>query len=522
MSGTFDKKSSGAIRRQARLEKELKAKRKTRIIAISVSAVLAVLLIGALFINSKYARRTLPAVTIGGRGFSAAEFDYFYRTASYEYIDLYNSQLGEYASDYLPANQHPPYTNQINPMTGDPWSDTFKDYAISNMTNLVQKYNAAIAAGFVMSDEDRAKMESDIDMIRTQAATYEGATFESYLQAAFGPNMNEALFRKISEMISISNAYNNQMRDSFTFTNAELAAYYDENKDTLDIYAHRFFLVRPEAVSQEDYETTDEYDAAVADALDESRALAAQFAAGIESEDDFIAAAREYDETLFADDDSTLREYPGAWLGSDYGPWLMEPDRQYGDVTAAESTSGAYVVFFVSRDSNDYRMTEMRQMLFMRPTVSPEDYAEGADDPEYLEAFELADAEARERAEAMLDLFVRGGATEDALLMVMTGNTDDSTEGGFYDKISKDLSGEMKVVPEIEEWLFDPARHYGDYELIRTESYGYHLVFFMGYGERYCDYLAESKLRDEAHKAWSEGLDPVDVAERWAFIFVSL
>jgi hypothetical protein len=200
----------------------------------------------------------------------------------------------------------------------------------------------------------------------------------------------------------------------------------------------------------------------------------------------------------------------------------MEPDRQYGDVTAAESTSGAYVVFFVSRDSNDYRMTEMRQMLFMRPTVSPEDYAEGADDPEYLEAFELADAEARERAEAMLDLFVRGGATEDALLMVMTGNTDDSTEGGFYDKISKDLSGEMKVVPEIEEWLFDPARHYGDYELIRTESYGYHLVFFMGYGERYCDYLAESKLRDEAHKAWSEGLDPVDVAERWAFIFVSL
>jgi len=334
--------------------------------------------------------------------------------------------------------------------------------------------------------------------------------------------MNETLFRKISEMVSIANVYNNQVRESFSFTAAELAAYYDENKDTLDIYAHRFFLVRPETVSREDYLTDDEYDAALEEALDATRALADQIAAEIESEDDFIMAAREYDETLFEDDESTLREYPGAWLGSNYGPWLMESDRQYGDITTAESTSGTYVVFFVSRDSNDYRMTEMRQMLFMRPAVSAEDYAEGVDDPEYLSDFELADTEARERAEAILDLFVRGGPTEEAFLMIMTGNTDDSTEGGFYDRISKDLSGEMKLVAEIEEWMFDPARQYGDYELIRTQDYGYHLVFFMGYGERYCDYVAENKLRDDAHKEWSEGLEPVDVAERWAFILASL
>ena len=84
MSGLFDKRSDGATRREARTQKEQQARQKSRIIAISVLLVVALLFVAALFINSNFIRRTLPAITIGGRSFTAAEFDYFYNMAVFE------------------------------------------------------------------------------------------------------------------------------------------------------------------------------------------------------------------------------------------------------------------------------------------------------------------------------------------------------------------------------------------------------------------------------------------------------
>ena len=102
----------------------------------------------------------------------------------------------------------------------------------------------------------------------------------------------------------------------------------------------------------------------------------------------------------------------------------------------------------------------------------------------------------------------------------MADYPDDTTEGGFYDKISKSAS-QNKMVPEIEDWLFADGRQYGDYELIRTEDYGYHLVFFMGYGERLCDFLADSGMRTRDYNAWKESLAPVEATKRWAFTLTS-
>ena len=34
------------------------------------------------------------------------------------------------------------------------------------------------------------------------------------------------------------------------------------------------------------------------------------------------------------------------------------------------------------------------------------------------------------------------------------------------------------MVPEFNDWIFDPARVYGDTDLVKT-SYGYHIMFFV-------------------------------------------
>lgn len=518
MSGSFDKKSAGAARRLERAEKERKEKRKTRIITLSVVVVLVVLFAGALFLNSKFARRTMTAVTVGGVNFTAVEFDYFYHTSYQEYRQNMTDQWGDYASSMLPSTERPLSSQIFDQETGRTWADFFVDYAFLQMTEAVQYHNAATAAGYKLPDDKRADMDGEIADFKQYVELY--TEFDSYLQMLYGSNINESSFRKINEFIYTANAYSEYVRDTFSYSPAELDAYYFEHRDSLDIFTYRYFLVSAESVSQEDYPTDEEYDAAKEAALAEAAVMAAEIFASIDNEDDFINAAREYDESAYEDRDSTMHSYPGSWLGSYYGPWMRENEHEYGDMTTADMTNGTYIVFYIGRDGNSYNMTEMRQILIMRDFIDPDEFEDGEDDPAYHAAAELADAEARERAENILNLFVEGNATEDFLIGMMEEYSDDTTEGGFYDEISKDYY-HNKMVEEIETWLFEPGRQYGDYELIETADYGYHLVFFMGFGEKFSDRLAGDEMRNNDYSEWKENLAPVDTVKRWAFMLTA-
>jgi hypothetical protein len=92
MSGLFEDRTDGASRREARTQQEQLARRKTRIIAVSVVTALALLFVGALIINSSFIRRSATAITIGGVDFTATEFDYFYNNAFHEFQNWANMQ----------------------------------------------------------------------------------------------------------------------------------------------------------------------------------------------------------------------------------------------------------------------------------------------------------------------------------------------------------------------------------------------------------------------------------------------
>ena len=520
MSGAFDKKTDKVNRREERAIKEQKEKKKIRLISIIVVVVFALLVGGALFVNSKYIRRALPAITIGGKDFSAVEFDYFYNNAYKEYEDYFNNNFGDYAASYLPSSEIPHSSQIQNYETGETWADYFNDYTVTQLSEMVQYYNAANEAGFTISQEARDAIEEEISNYRLYAEMYGYPSMDAFLQAIFSNYTNEKCLRNVLEFVSAASSYSESIRDSLTFSDAELAEYYSENRDSLDSFTYRYFLYRAETVLSEDYETDEEYEEAKSAALAVANDEAAEIVAGIESEEGFIAAAEEYGGEEYSDPDSTLKTYPGSWLGDTYGPWLRDEARVFGDVTSIEMTTGAYIVFYVSRDPNEYRMVEMNQILVMRDVPSADDYEEGEDDPAYLEAIANADPDAREKAETALNLFIEGGATKEALIGLMEEYSDDTTADGFYDLISTDPAGN-KMVPEIEEWLFAPGRQVGDYELIRTEDYGYHLVYFSGYGDRYCDYQADQGLRDIGYNEWKESLPEVESEKHWAFMFTS-
>ena len=511
MSGMNENKFMRDDRRDARSLQEQREKKKTRTIAVTVIVILAVLFAGALFINSRYVRRNIPAVSVAGVNFSAVEYDYFFMNVYNDYTQTLNEQLGDSAGDMLPNTEKPLKSQIYDTATGQTWADWFGELALSRMSESAVLYNAAQADGFVMPDEAREKMEEDLDLLKQSYFWYGANSFDEFLRGWYSPSMNEKSFRKIIEFVSTVEAYSKYKYDSFSYDADTLAAYYNENRNDLDNFIYRILTIRSDSVNEADYSTEEEYNTAVSAAAAATKGLVREILSGISSEADFIAAAREYSEEEYGTDDSTLLTHSGEQLGDDYGPWLKEDGRKPGDITTVDMSGGTYIIYFVNRDANEYRVAEMRQILIQRAALNEDDYAENE---EYQAAFEEAETGAKERAETALELFTAAGATEQALIDLVEEHSDDPTEGGHYTKIYKGM-----MVPEIDSWLFDPGRQIGDFELIRTESYGYHLVYFSGFGEQYNDFASDSRMRTADFTAWTESLEKPEAITRWAFAF---
>ena len=106
-------------------------------------------------------------------------------------------------------------------------------------------------------------------------------------------------------------------------------------------------------------------------------------------------------------------------------------------------------------------------------------------------------AEAKAKAEELLAQYEAGEHTEDAFAAIGDAARDDGTaaESARYEDITP---GQM--VEDFENWCF--ADHeVGDTGIVES-SYGYHVMYFSGYGTNYRMKLVEDQLRSDAYDAW--------------------
>jgi hypothetical protein len=414
-----------------------------------------------------------------------------------------------------------PLSDQINPTTGESWAEYFTEMALSSMTEITTLYNLARAEGFVLSPEHLEEIDEEMAMLEMQVLFSQVPSVDSLLQRMFGSAMNESTYRSILEMTFIARYFSEHKRSSINFTTDEIADYYNEHKDELDAFNYREFLVHIELPADLP-EDEEEFENAIAQALIEANQIANDFADEIYSEEDFIWIAGSYSEHL-SSPEATHRRFQGARLSANLSEWMLDASRTYGDKTILESDQGSTIVFFVSRDDNNYRTVAMRQLLLLRQTVNPEDFMLGIYDPEYIEALENADFELQERAREVYALFNAAGRTEEALRELIEEYSDEDT-GGYYSDITRiqyngyDFQA-MRVVQELEDWLFD-NRVIGDSELIYTEAFGYHLTIFMGEGDIFFEMIALDRLRTAQHNQWLEGLERAAPVRHAAFFLV--
>jgi len=525
MSGMFDKKSDKLKKKQEQTEKEQNEKRKTRRTALIIISVLLVVSAVAITLNSNFVRRTLPVVTIEGVSFTTAQFEYFVHA---EYLDHVNfwTQMG--MEDTLPDPNRQLSAQQSIFSDDMTWADYFIDQALATLSQLVAVYNAANEYGFELTEEHLESIDDDLAMLAMQAAAWEFPSTDSLLQRQFGSSMNERIYREILEFLLIAGAYSEHVRDSFEYSEQELIAYYTEHRNDLDFFNFRQVLVHADHVNEEDFTDEDDYNEALQNARDDALAAAYEILTDVESEDDFIAGAGEFNE-MFVDPIFTIRQVQGTDLVEDLRDWMIDDERSYGDTIVIEINEGQTytALFYISRDDNNYQIVGMRQILLSRVPIDPSEFPEGEEDPMYLEAVELAEEELRARGALVRSLFESAGGTEVALLELIEEHSDDPTEGGYYPSIamasfSSPGFNAMRVVPEIEEWLFDEARRVGDWELIYTEAFGYHLVYFTGFYGVFFEAIATERMQAVDHEEWTENLYRGTPERTAAFFFVQV
>jgi parvulin-like peptidyl-prolyl isomerase len=190
--------------------------------------------------------------------------------------------------------------------------------------------------------------------------------------------------------------------------------------------------------------------------------------------------------------DAYLQEYYGVFADYDsyyefmrqYYTALNYDDMIYNGFTFTDSEVSDYYDEHADElgvDKDDTLMVNVRHILIQPETVDDITDDDGNVDEEATEAAqEEANAAALAELQELYDEWLAGDATEDSFGNLAYMNSDDGgsySNGGLYENV---YPGEM--LAEFNDWCFDPSRQPGDTGIVETD-YGYHLLYFVGYGD---------------------------------------
>ncbi len=156
--------------------------------------------------------------------------------------------------------------------------------------------------------------------------------------------------------------------------------------------------------------------------------------------------------------------------------WAFSDEREINDglVIKNEEQNSYDVYYLISLPKRDEtRLTTIRQIL-----IDPADYKNSK--------------AAKKEAEEILDTLKERDFNKKDFISIAaeySADSDTATSGGLY----KDLTtGMLKDAKEIEDWLFLEERAKGDSAIIKTKSYGWHIVYVENIGDPV--WLTQSRL----------------------------
>ena len=464
------------------------------IATIAVAAVIAVqrIIKNDPLTNSGILQRNTVAMTVGEHEISAVELNYFYVDA----VNQFYSNYGSYASLFGLDVTKPLNEQVADPTTGATWADDFLSSAQETIKAVYAITDEANANGFTLSEADKAEIETQMQTLEMYAVLYAGSDVDGYLTALYGPGASEKTIRAYYEKCYLAQAYQDYIKESLTYTDAELAAKDEENPSNYTSYSYNSYYLSTSkflsgGTTDAEGNTTysdDEKAAAVIAAEDAAKKLTAEEITSIEALDAAIAGLDINAEVSNAAS-TAYEDYRYSNIGSVIQEWVSDESRQAGDLEyiastttaddGTETVNGYYVVYYVGSNTNEYTLIDVRHILakFEGGTTDENGTTTYTDEEK---------AAAKAVADELLAEWKAGEATEDSFAALANEHSDDGdgTTGGLYTDVYR---GQM--VTNFENWCYAEERQPGDTGIVETE-FGYHVMYFVGDSEHtYRDYL---------------------------------
>lgn len=459
------------LKMQKRAEQKRKAERDKKIsmVVSIVICVLAVCLVASFPIRT-YLTVNGTYIKVAGESVSKVEFDYNYNMI----LNNYSSQNGYYMS-LMGIDLSGDLSRQMYSETMT-WQDYFEHLAVENIASNKALRDEMKAAGFTY--DTTQEYEDYMESVK-EAAAAAGTSEKAYIRSIYGSYATASRLKPFVTEAMQLNAYYEKVCEEKAPSDADIQAYYEQNKDSYDSVDYRLTIVNAELPT----EPTD-----LADPVEETEGEGeestntdtetayepseAEIAYAMEVA---YAQAEEALETISTDGD--LRENVSrASVASLLRDWMFSEDRKAGDTTIVEnSTSNLYYVAeFIDRYRDETPSVDFRVIF-----VASDDTV---------------------REDAILEEWKNGDATEDSFAELADKYNETSGEGGLYEGMFS-----SSLPDALADWLYDSERAGGDVTAITGgEEEDSYVVYYIGTNDPQWSLSIESTLLNETMSAYME------------------
>jgi|GEM_PF-4867480 len=476
-------------KRQEAQAAEAKAKKTRRTRIICGAAVFVVLAVCALVLTSGWFFRNTTAVKINDTVWTLADYNFEY---TYQYTIVKN-EFDSMAADYGLDGSLPEFTAlKSTPYSGEgykTWADYMDRMTMDTLKEITVLYEKATAEGHSLTETEMITLYGELSRVDIEAGN-NNMDVDTYLGAAYGKGVNKEVFDKNMTRMYLADSYAKAAKESFTYTDAELDAFYNEHADSYDYITYRSFYL-----SRSNY--------------DDVMATAREFAEAVDSEADFAEMCRRYapesSAATYENDDASLSSSRGSLMAMPYASWLIDSARKSGDVTVTETENGCYVVMFVNRDSNEYPSANVDYFMV---SASLPDASLYESESAYNDATEVLLRSTENTANAIYDEWT-GGKSFSA---VQSAYSDSVSSSGQLAGVSR-----YDFDSRVTDWIYDEARQEGDTEIVVTDSHQYFVIRFVGYGDQYSRVVAKDALSIQDYQDWVKAESDNCTVTRGAF-----
>lgn len=527
MAKNEEKTNDYRLERKKRLAKASQTRKKgsgdsTKVIsiivyAVCIAAVLALCCFG--LYQFGVPQKMMPALTVGDRTYSVAEYSYYYTSVFQTYANSQNSLgLAMIDTSKDPAAQTTT-DDDGNTITVD---EIIRNTVKENLETSDYYLKKAKEEGVTLSDESKASIDSTISELESYAKQY-GYSASRYISVLYGKGLNLKKFRSLLEDQYLVSQYMTDVNADIydAISDEDIEAKYAEDPSAYQLVDIRLL---GKAIPKEETETTDATDTDAAEstsnaALEELQATADEMLGKITDEASFIELAKEYcdegDKETFESETASLvkglkKSIVSSNIGSDLADWLYDGARVTGDKRTYATSDYVYVLYLIKPAyRSEDKLVSARHILISFDSVKSTLEAQTETDEDAtatdaaLDDTAIATVEASdgtkvtnegtgyssevvlktyEQAKEVLDLYNNGEKTEESFAALAeqysadTGSVGENATnggGGLYKDIEK---GQM--VAPFENWVYDESRQPGDTGIVMT-NYGYHVMYFV-------------------------------------------